>query len=53
MIEVLEGSDDFKFNCALVAIDFLARHGLLDPDRADYDQILHGLRFSEPSPAPC
>ena len=45
VIERLEQTEDFKFNCALVAIDFLVRHGLIDPDRADYDPIIHGLRL--------
>lgn len=47
VVEELEAGESFKFNCALVAIDFLARHGLLDPDRPDYDEILHGMRRPE------
>ena len=42
--ETVEGSDDFKFNCALVVIDFLIRHGLIAPDHPDYVALLHGLR---------
>ena len=34
----------FKFNCNLVVIDFLARHGLLDVDDPEYAQIVAGLR---------
>ncbi len=41
--EVLSGSDAFKFNCALVAIDFLRRHGLLDPEAPEYPALLEGL----------
>ena len=37
-------SDDFKFNCSLVVIDFLMRHGYIQPDHPDYMDILHGLR---------
>jgi hypothetical protein len=44
--EILRETDDFKFNCALVLIDFLARHGLLDPMDGDYPELLAGLRPS-------
>jgi len=34
----------FKFNCNLVIIDFLIRHGFLDPDREpDYTELCRGL----------
>lgn len=33
----------FKFNCNLVIIDFLVRHGLLGPDEPDYLAIVKGL----------
>ena len=36
--------DDFKFNVALVMIDFLIRHGALGPEDPDYIAILRGLR---------
>ena len=37
-------SRDFKFNCALVNIDFFLRHGALDPDgEPDYLEIAKGL----------
>jgi len=36
-------TDDFKFNCSLVVIDFLVRHGYIEPDHPDYMDILHGL----------
>ena len=36
---------EFKFNCNLVIIDFLIRHGYLDPDNeVDYIDICRGLR---------
>ena len=47
VVEVLSESDDFKFNCALVAIDFLVRHGLLEPDAPHYEAVLRGLRLPE------
>jgi 8-oxo-dGTP pyrophosphatase MutT (NUDIX family) len=34
----------FKFNCNLVIIDFLVRHGVIGPDDPDYSAITHGLR---------
>lgn len=33
----------FKFNCNLVIIDFLVRHGLIGPDEPDYLAIVKGL----------
>ena len=45
VIETLRDTDDFKFNVNLVLIDFLARHGLLDPDKEpDYMALTKGLR---------
>ncbi len=38
---------DFKFNCNLVIIDFLIRHGVLDPDNErDYTALCEGLRIA-------
>jgi len=42
--ERVEHTDDFKFNCALVVIDFLIRHGLIEPDHPEYETLIHGLR---------
>ena len=43
--ETVRDSFEFKFNCNLVVIDFLIRHGLLDPDtEPDYSALVHGLR---------
>ncbi len=41
--ETARDGDDFKFNCALVVIDFLIRRGLIAPDRPDYAELLKGL----------
>ncbi len=41
---VLAQTDDFKFNVALVIIDFLIRHGLVGPDEPDYLALVDGLR---------
>jgi 8-oxo-dGTP pyrophosphatase MutT (NUDIX family) len=42
--EVVATSQRFKFNCNLVVIDFLIRHGLIAPDDEDYVAIVRGLR---------
>lgn len=36
VIDFLAAPDDFKFNSALVVIDFLIRHGIITPDEKDY-----------------
>ncbi len=33
----------FKFNCSLVVIDFLIRHGVLDAEHPEYLTLVHGL----------
>ena len=44
VIETVRDTDGFKFNCALVVVDFLVRHGFIPPDHPDYLDILRGLR---------
>jgi 8-oxo-dGTP pyrophosphatase MutT (NUDIX family) len=45
VVERVRDSDDFKFNCALVVIDFLIRHGVITPDEEpDYLTLARGLR---------
>ncbi len=44
VIETLASGDAFKFNVALVIVDFLVRRGILAPDDPDYLEIVHGLR---------
>ena len=40
---------DFKFNCSLVIIDFLIRHGFLTPDgESDYQVLCTGLQTPFP-----
>lgn len=41
---IVRETDEFKFNCNLVVIDFLVRHGALGPDEPDYLEIVNGLR---------
>ncbi len=40
---VVRDTEQFKFNCNLVIIDFLVRHGLIGPDEPDYVAIVQGL----------
>lgn len=44
VLEIVDTTDDFKFNCNLVIIDFCIRHGVLPPEHPDYEAILRGLR---------
>lgn len=40
---IVRDTDAFKFNCALVVIDFLIRHGRLGPEHPDYLALVSGL----------
>lgn len=43
--DIVRTTEDFKPNCNLVVIDFLIRHGIINPDTADdYEKICAGLR---------
>lgn len=44
VLEIVETTEDFKFNCNLVVIDFCVRHGVLVPEHPDYEAIIKGLR---------
>ncbi len=47
---IVRDSFDFKFNCSLVVIDFLLRHGFLTPDaEPDYAALCTGLRARFPT----
>ncbi|MHC8508715.1 MAG: DUF4743 domain-containing protein [Rhodospirillales bacterium] len=41
---ILADTDDFEFDSALVALDFLVRHGMLGADDPDFEEIIRGLR---------
>ena len=41
--ETVRDGDEFKFNCALVVIDFLIRHGHIGPEEPDYMALIDGL----------
>jgi len=52
VIETVRETDAFKFNCALVVIDFLVRHGFVRADEPDYAEIVEGLRAGPSLPLP-
>lgn len=41
---IVRETEDFKFNCNLVIIDFLLRHGLIGPDHPEYSALIDALR---------
>jgi len=43
VLEELSARETFKFNAALVVIDFLVRHGFVDPETPGYTDIVAGL----------
>ena len=43
VIERVRDTDDFKFNCGLIVIDFLIRWGYIEPEHPDYIPLLKGL----------
>ena len=47
VIAYLQEDDLFKFNCNLVLIDFLIRHGFLTPDDSNYLKIISELRQTQ------
>ena len=40
---LVRDTDSFKRNCNLVVIDFLIRHGLIDPEERGYEELVSGL----------
>jgi len=43
VLEIVRTTDLFKFNCALVLIDFFLRHGLIGPSCPEYDALRAAL----------
>lgn len=41
--EIVRDTREFKFNCNLVVIDFLVRHGVIGPEDPDYLEIVRRL----------
>ena len=42
--QIVRDTDEFKLNCNLVIIDFLVRHGVIDPGMPGYLDLVLGLR---------
>lgn len=42
--ELVRDTSEFKFNCNLVILDFLLRHGIIRADHPDHAKIARGLR---------
>ncbi len=40
---IVARGEEFKFNCALVVIDFLIRHGMIAADDPDYGALIAGM----------
>lgn len=47
VMELVRTTEEFKFNCALVVIDFLIRHGLIAPEHPEYLDLIAGLRSGQ------
>ena len=43
VMRITADTAEFKFNCAVVNIDFFVRHGLISPEAPDYVEILRGM----------
>lgn len=43
VMDTVRNSEDFKFNCGVIVIDFLIRRGFIGPDHSDYVEIQRGL----------
>ncbi len=50
VIETLRETDDFKYNVALVIIDFLIRNGHIAPDDPEYIVLSEGMRLGHAGP---
>lgn len=46
LLERIETTDDFAYDSALVIVDFMIRHGVIEADHPSYSELLHGLRAS-------
>ena len=45
VFETVRDSNEFKYNCNLVLIDFFVRHGLLSADDPQFVAIVSGLKM--------
>jgi 8-oxo-dGTP pyrophosphatase MutT (NUDIX family) len=46
VLETITKTDDFKFNVALVLVDFFIRHGMINSDDTGYAELVSGLHPS-------
>jgi isopentenyldiphosphate isomerase len=46
--ETVRDTNQFKYNCNLVLIDFFVRHGLLPVDDSDFFAVVDGLHRTQP-----
>lgn len=44
VLGLVQSTEHFKFNCALVAIDFMIRHGVIGAEHPDYEILSLALR---------
>lgn len=49
--DIVANTDDFKFNCNLVMIDFLMRHGVIDPTHPEYQALCAAMAKIKSEPA--
>lgn len=42
--EIIQTTQEYKPNCALVVIDFMIRHGFITPEQPGYLQLVDSLR---------
>ena len=43
VLQIIRDSEDFKPNCNLVILDFMIRHGLLNPEVKGYTNLVRSL----------
>lgn len=46
VLRLIAETEEIKTNCNLVLLDFLVRHGVLQPEQKGYDELVQGLRQS-------
>lgn len=44
MLQVVAETEDYKYNCSLVIIDFFIRNGFIPPDSPGYLELLASMR---------
>lgn len=44
VLETVRDTREFKFNCGVIVVDFLIRHGLIEPDHPEYLDLQRRMR---------